>query len=113
MVFIFSIYGHLVAGGQVSANAHISSALHPAWRTAKVHVSTSPSASQSIVIWSIFQLLLMNTWSDSAPLATINAVRTHFLGVQLPILAQIAGSRPDAAAYSNEADVLEVDFLTI
>ncbi|KAJ7265055.1 hypothetical protein C8J57DRAFT_1230086 [Mycena rebaudengoi] len=87
-----NIYGHLVAGGQVSANAHISSALHPAWRTAKVH------------------LLLINTWSDSAPLATINAVRTHFLDVQLPIFAQIAGSGPDAAAYSNEADVLEVDF---
>ncbi|KAJ7216147.1 hypothetical protein C8J57DRAFT_1096210 [Mycena rebaudengoi] len=92
MVFIFSIYGHLVAGGQVLANAHISSALHPAWRTAKVH------------------LLLINTWSDSVPLATINAVRTHFLDVQLPILAQIAGSGPDAATYSNEADVLEVDF---
>ncbi|KAJ7251606.1 hypothetical protein C8J57DRAFT_1665854 [Mycena rebaudengoi] len=88
-----NIYGHLVAGGQVSANAHISSALHPAWRTAKVH------------------LLLINTWSDSAPLATVN-VRTHFLDVQLPILAQIAGSGPDAAAYSNEADVLEVDFQT-
>ncbi|KAJ7933222.1 hypothetical protein B0H13DRAFT_2509506 [Mycena leptocephala] len=34
-----NILGHLVAGGQVAANAHISSAVNPAWRTAKTHVS--------------------------------------------------------------------------
>ncbi|KAI0267031.1 FAD-binding domain-containing protein [Gloeopeniophorella convolvens] len=31
------ILGHLVAGGQVSANADIDSAVHPGWRTAKTH----------------------------------------------------------------------------
>jgi hypothetical protein len=39
-------------------------------------------------------------------------VRTQFRDVQLPILAQIAGSGSDVAAYSNEADVLEADFQT-
>ncbi|KAJ7253995.1 permease family-domain-containing protein [Mycena rebaudengoi] len=57
-------------------------------------------------------LLLINKWPDSAPLATIKAVRTQFRDVQLPILAQIAGSGSDVAAYSNEADVLEADFQT-
>ncbi|KAJ6531480.1 hypothetical protein DFH09DRAFT_1409225, partial [Mycena vulgaris] len=33
-----SILGVLVAGGQVAENAHISSAVHPAWRTVKTHV---------------------------------------------------------------------------
>ncbi|KAJ6628267.1 FAD-binding domain-containing protein [Mycena sp. CBHHK59/15] len=32
------ILGHLVAGGQVAENADISSAVHPAWRTAKTHL---------------------------------------------------------------------------
>ncbi|KAI0268918.1 hypothetical protein BGY98DRAFT_325385 [Russula aff. rugulosa BPL654] len=32
------IQGLLVAGGQVAANAHIDSAVLPAWRSAKVHV---------------------------------------------------------------------------
>jgi len=53
-----SVLGHLVAGGafhfqdvliqahhhegQVAANAHIDSAVNPAWRSAKTHVSNSP-----------------------------------------------------------------------
>ncbi|KAF7377559.1 FAD-binding domain-containing protein [Mycena sanguinolenta] len=32
------ILGAMVAGGKVAENAHISSAVHPAWRTAKMHL---------------------------------------------------------------------------
>ncbi|KAJ7174558.1 FAD-binding domain-containing protein [Mycena filopes] len=86
------ILGHLVAGGQVAANAHISSAVNPAWRTAKTHV------------------ILANEWPDSTPPAQITAVRHSFRDAQLPIFAQMAG--PNAGAYSNEADVFEKDFQT-
>jgi hypothetical protein len=63
---IESVLGHLVAGGafhfrdvpwsyseltihvgQVAANAHIDSAVHPAWRSAKAHVSIFPDT----VVW--------------------------------------------------------------
>ncbi|KAJ7242285.1 FAD-binding domain-containing protein [Mycena rebaudengoi] len=36
------ILGHLVAGGKVAENANISSAVHPAWRTAKTHTTQIP-----------------------------------------------------------------------
>ncbi|KAE9382437.1 hypothetical protein BT96DRAFT_893270 [Gymnopus androsaceus JB14] len=32
------IVGNVVAAGQVSENANISSALNPSWRTAKTHI---------------------------------------------------------------------------
>ncbi|KAJ6526200.1 FAD-binding domain-containing protein [Mycena sp. CBHHK59/15] len=86
------ILGHLVAGGQVAENADISSAVHPAWRTAKTHV------------------VLSNSWTDSASLGEINALRENFKTQQLPILENISG--PNAGSYSNEADVLETDFKT-
>ncbi|KAF8201250.1 hypothetical protein K438DRAFT_2108763 [Mycena galopus ATCC 62051] len=82
----------LVAGGKVAENANISSAVHPAWRTAKPH------------------FVLANAWDDSASLEEINQDRRLFQNVQLPILEQIAG--PNAGSYSNEADVLEPDFQT-
>ncbi|KAJ7906315.1 FAD-binding domain-containing protein [Mycena leptocephala] len=86
------ILGHLVAGGQVAANAHISSAVNPAWRTAKTH------------------LIIGNNWLDSMPLAQINTIRKQFQTSQLPILEQMSG--PNAGAYSNEADVTEPNFQT-
>ncbi|KAJ7118501.1 FAD-binding domain-containing protein [Mycena crocata] len=87
-----AILGHLVAGGQVAANTNISSAVNPAWRTAKTH------------------LIVGNSWVDSTPLPEINAIRNHFQDTQLPILEQMSG--PDAGAYSNEADVMEPNFQT-
>ncbi|KAJ7208796.1 FAD-binding domain-containing protein [Mycena rebaudengoi] len=87
-----NILGHLVAGGQASANARISSALNPAWRTAKVH------------------LVLVNGWTDSATLEKISAERTVFKNTHLPILEKLSGS--NAGSYSNEADVLETNFQT-
>ncbi|KAJ6598362.1 FAD-binding domain-containing protein [Mycena vulgaris] len=86
------ILGHLVAGGQVAANANISSAVHPAWRTAKSH------------------LIVLNSWTDATPLADVKALRNKFQTTQLPIMEQISG--PNAGAYSNEADVLEPNFQT-
>ncbi|KAJ7020168.1 FAD-binding domain-containing protein, partial [Mycena alexandri] len=86
------ILGHLVAGGQVSDNAHIDSAVTPAWRTAKTHI------------------ILVNQWIDSMPLDQIDATRSLFKNAQLPILEQLSG--PNAGAYSNEADVMEADFQT-
>ncbi|KAF7377556.1 hypothetical protein MSAN_00177900 [Mycena sanguinolenta] len=86
------ILGIMVAGGKVAENAHISSAVHPAWRTAKMH------------------LVSVGTWDDSASLAEIDQIRHLFQKVQLPIMEEIAGS--NAGAYSNEADVLEPNFRT-
>ncbi|KAJ7292571.1 hypothetical protein C8J57DRAFT_1703502 [Mycena rebaudengoi] len=81
------LLGNRIAGGQVSANAHISNAVHPAWRTAKVH------------------LIIANSWDDTAPLSEINSHRTRFKNTQLPVLERISG--PNAGSYSNEADILE------
>ncbi|KAJ7088708.1 hypothetical protein C8R44DRAFT_819336 [Mycena epipterygia] len=86
------LLGHLVAGGKVAENAHISSAVHPAWRTAKTHVVTA------------------NMWTDSASIGEIDALRKTFKAQQLPILENISGA--NAGSYSNEADVLEADFQT-
>ncbi|KAJ7097621.1 hypothetical protein C8R44DRAFT_889156 [Mycena epipterygia] len=81
-----NIPGHLVAGGQVVENANISSAVNPAWRTAKTH----------------------GILDDSTPL--INTIRKEFQTIQLPILEQMSGA--NAGAYSNEADVLKPNFQT-
>ncbi|KAJ7705488.1 hypothetical protein B0H17DRAFT_1156848 [Mycena rosella] len=86
------ILGHLVAGGQVAANANISSAVHPAWRTAKTH------------------LIVVNGWTDATSLADIKTLRTKFQTTQLPIMEKISGA--NAGSYSNEADILEPNFQT-
>ncbi|KAJ6552876.1 hypothetical protein B0H19DRAFT_1295298 [Mycena capillaripes] len=72
-----------ILGGQVRKNAKISSAVTPAWRTAKTHVTS---------------------------LDAIHAIRQNFQTRQLPILDNISG--PNAGSYSNEADVLEAHFQT-
>ncbi|KAJ7025627.1 FAD-binding domain-containing protein, partial [Mycena alexandri] len=77
---------------QVADNAHIDSAVTPAWRTAKTHI------------------ILSNQWLDSIPLDQIDAARSRFKRIQLPILEQLSG--PNAGSYSNEADVMEADFQT-
>ncbi|KAJ6466822.1 hypothetical protein C8R45DRAFT_909856 [Mycena sanguinolenta] len=78
--------------GKVAENANISSAVHPAWRTAKTH------------------LILSAKWDDSASLAEINQTSHFFQNVQRPILEELSG--PNAGSYSNEADVLEPAFQT-
>ncbi|KAJ7677874.1 FAD-binding domain-containing protein [Mycena polygramma] len=86
------ILGHLVAGGKVAENANISSAVNPAWRTAKAH------------------LIVTNSWNDSASLAEVRDVRNLFQTAQLPILEELTGS--DAGSYSNEGDLFEPNFQT-
>ncbi|KAJ7489293.1 FAD-binding domain-containing protein [Mycena latifolia] len=66
-----TIATHLVAGGKVAENAHISSAVHPAWRTAKTHV------------------VISNSWTDSTSLDEIDELRKHFQTQQLPILENL------------------------
>ncbi|KAJ7266450.1 FAD-binding domain-containing protein [Mycena haematopus] len=86
------IYANLVAGGQVSANANISSAVTPAWRTTKNHI------------------ILADVWDDSASLAEIDTIRHRFQTTRRAILEQLSG--PNAGSYSNEADIFELDFQT-
>ncbi|KAJ7192171.1 FAD-binding domain-containing protein [Mycena pura] len=83
---------HSVAG-KVAENAHVSSAVHPAWRTAKTHV------------------IVTNGWEDSASLAEIRTLRRAFQATQLPVLERLSGL--NAGAYSNEGDVLEPHFQTV
>ncbi|KAJ6511736.1 hypothetical protein DFH09DRAFT_1333625 [Mycena vulgaris] len=86
------IFGHLVAGSKVAENANISSAVIPAWQTTKTH------------------LILERTYLDSASLAQINTIRKQFQSVKLPILEQMSGM--SASVYSNETDVLKLNFQT-
>ncbi|KAJ7187726.1 FAD-binding domain-containing protein [Mycena pura] len=80
-----AILGHMVAGGKVSEDAQIDSAVHPAWRTAKAH------------------MVFTNEWDDSASLAEIHTLRKLFQTMQLPLLEELSG--PNAGSYSNEADI--------
>ncbi|KAF8174822.1 FAD-binding domain-containing protein [Mycena galopus ATCC 62051] len=86
------ILGSMVAGGQVAANANISSAVHPGWRTAKSHI------------------IIPNFWNDTTSLAEIDALRHEFQSTQVKILEQLSG--PNQGSYSNEADPFEPNFQT-
>ncbi|KIJ22835.1 hypothetical protein M422DRAFT_217733 [Sphaerobolus stellatus SS14] len=84
------VLGHLVAGGQVSKNVVIDSAVNPKWRTAKTH------------------MVITASWQDNASLQDIEAIREDLTRNKVPILDELAG--PNAGAYSNEADVREPNF---
>ncbi|KAJ6470548.1 FAD-binding domain-containing protein, partial [Mycena vulgaris] len=86
------VYKQLLDTGTLSYNAHISSAVHPVWRTAKTHI------------------VVLNTWVQKASLEEIGALRNRFKTQQLLILENLSG--PNAGAYSNEADLLETNFQT-
>ncbi|KAF8270094.1 hypothetical protein EI94DRAFT_1572358 [Lactarius quietus] len=85
------IAGALVAGGQVSANANIDSAILPAWRIAKTHI------------------IAAQVWDDSLSAPDVLAFRRNFTSTARPVLANLAGG-PSSGSYSNEADVLEPNF---
>ncbi|KAF8527001.1 FAD-binding domain-containing protein [Hysterangium stoloniferum] len=87
-----SVLVHLVAGGQVSKNADIDSAVTPKWRTAKTHVVVSRG------------------WNESTSPSEVEAIREVMTNTHVPLLAALAG--PDGGAYSNEADVREPNFQT-
>ncbi|KAJ7358045.1 hypothetical protein DFH08DRAFT_1042818 [Mycena albidolilacea] len=73
-----------------SANIGISSAIHPAWHTAKNH------------------FIVVNPWDDSASAAEIAASQTKFQDSQAAIIKWILG--PNAGLYSNEGDIFEPSF---
>ncbi|KAK0457758.1 FAD-binding domain-containing protein [Desarmillaria tabescens] len=102
------VLSRLVAGGMVSENAWIDSAIHPAWRTAKNQVQTFVCVFKPELI--SFQIDLINIWEDSTSLSNVSLIQNTFKDIQLPILEQIAGT--PGASYSNEADPLEEDFRT-
>ncbi|KAI0248041.1 hypothetical protein BJV78DRAFT_1156791 [Lactifluus subvellereus] len=83
--------GHLVAGGQVAANANISSAINPAWRSAKTHV------------------IGVQLWNDTLSVDDVQALRRNFTATVQPVLAELAGGA-SSGSYSNEGDVLEPNF---
>ncbi|KAF8527003.1 FAD-binding domain-containing protein [Hysterangium stoloniferum] len=86
------VLAHLVAGGQVSKNAHIDSAVTPKWRTAKTHI------------------IIVQGWNESISPSEVEAIREVLTNTHVPLLATLAG--PDGGAYSNEADVREPNFQT-
>ncbi|KAI0274188.1 hypothetical protein BGY98DRAFT_936045 [Russula aff. rugulosa BPL654] len=85
------VIGILIAGGQVAANAHIDSAVLPAWRLAKTHVIAAQG------------------WDDSLSAADVQALRKNFTATVRPVLEGLAGGEC-SGSYSNEADVLEPNF---
>ncbi|VDC02802.1 unnamed protein product [Peniophora sp. CBMAI 1063] len=87
------VLGHLVAGGKVTENANISSAILPKWRTAKTHVIAS------------------TTWNDTVSASDAVELQQRFFSQNVPVLAAATGE-DDSGAYSNEANVLEPDFKT-
>ncbi|KAF8528285.1 hypothetical protein JB92DRAFT_3139728 [Gautieria morchelliformis] len=89
---IISITECLVAGGQVSRNANISSAVTPKWRTAKTHV------------------FIAVQFFDSTTPDEVETILEDMTHSQVPILGALAG--PGGGSYSNEADVREPDFQT-
>jgi len=83
--------GGLVVGGQVTANANISSAIIPAWRAAKTLVIT------------------LQFWNDSLSVADVLSLRRNFTATVQPVLSELAGGA-SSGSYSNEGDVLEPNF---
>ncbi|KAF7368773.1 FAD-binding domain-containing protein [Mycena venus] len=78
----------IVGGGKIAENAVIDNAVNPKWRTMKTH-SGRPGPTRS-------------------PPATIQALRHNLTTQATPLLTSITGEA-DPGAYSNEADVREVD----
>ncbi|KAF8529332.1 FAD-binding domain-containing protein [Hysterangium stoloniferum] len=89
---VTGVLGCLVAGGQVSRNAHIDSAVHPKWRTAKTN------------------MIITQVWNESTTPGEVEVIREAMTNKNVPLLAALAG--PDSGAYSNEADVREPNFQT-
>ncbi|KAF9042760.1 FAD-binding domain-containing protein [Hymenopellis radicata] len=78
--------------GQVAANTHIDSAVTPKWRTSKTH------------------MMVVNAWADDAEPSEVQAQTELFQKTQLPIFEEVIGT--DGGAYSNEADLTELNFQT-
>jgi len=83
------IVGQLVLAGQVSRNRHLPTAVHPAWRSAYLH------------------LIITVTWPDDIPISSVLEIRRFNSEVSegaLDRLALAAGGNDGVGAYFNEAD---------
>ncbi|PWW80057.1 FAD-binding domain-containing protein [Tuber magnatum] len=78
--------GHLVAGGQVTRNKDIDSAINPSWRKALTH------------------LVFARGWETSTSFQEQAIIARNMTDVETPILAAL---EPDMGAYINEADLNE------
>ncbi|KAI0044755.1 FAD-binding domain-containing protein [Auriscalpium vulgare] len=87
------IHGILVAGGKVSENANISSAVLPKWRTAKTHN------------------VLTHKWNDTTTPAEVESIKQKLTNEHVPTLAELTGES-ESGAYLNEADVREPNWQT-
>ncbi|KAI0045240.1 FAD-binding domain-containing protein [Auriscalpium vulgare] len=85
------VLGHLVAGGRVTENAHIDSAVNPKWRTAKTHV------------------VIVRGWNDTETPAGVERIKHELTDVHMPVLVEMTGES-QSGAYSNEADAREPNF---
>lgn len=85
--------GHLVAGGQVAANADIDNAINPAWRETLAHITFSRS-------WPT---------DGSVSFEEQEAIMINITEVEVPMFKAL---QPDTGAYLNEADANEADFQT-
>ncbi|PWW73525.1 hypothetical protein C7212DRAFT_359414 [Tuber magnatum] len=83
------IVGQLIAAGQVSRNRHLSTAVHPAWRSAYLN------------------LVITVTWPDGTPLSTVLEIRRFNSEISVEALEKLAlagDSGDGVGAYVNEAD---------
>lgn len=84
--------GHQVAGGKVAQNAHIDSAINPAWRRAIMH------------------LTFHRGWYDDTPVAAQEAITKNITNVEMGMVKAL---EPDMGAYLNEADPNDEDWQKI
>lgn len=84
------IEGNVVAGGQVSANANINSAVNPAWRETVVH------------------LLFTRQWATTTTVAQQAVIKANITDGGVPILKAFEPGQ--MGAYLNEADANEPSF---
>lgn len=83
------VVGQLVLAGQVSRNRHLHTAMHPAWRSAYLH------------------LIFTVTWPDDIPESSALEIRRYNSEVSVPALDKLAiaaGGEDGVGAYFNEAD---------
>jgi Berberine and berberine like len=84
------IEGHLTAGGQVTRNADLDTAINPAWRKA------------------LGQIIIPVTWADNTTLAVQKEEADALTNIEVPQLVAVDPTMN--AAYTNEANANEPDW---
>jgi hypothetical protein len=95
--------------GKVSENANISSAVLPAWRTAKGHVCDPMPFLVSNSPFTDRQVIALAVWNETSTPDEVEAVRASLTNKAVPIIANATGVQ-NSGSYSNEADVREPNF---